>query len=144
MTDSDDSDCAPLVKVRSVSLPTSWEEVPKDIDFVFKVKLCGQSGKWSKLGYTLRKGVSLPYSPIISGLNLIISFLHKKLFKCVMVKLFLFLGMQFTFNHHLEPEVYGKVGRKEKGCWKFEGNQILIHKIYQCHQLLQIRNLPSS
>ena len=70
MSDSDDSDCAPIVKVSSVILPTTWEVVPDNVDFIFKVKMNGVLGKWSKLGYTLKKGVSLPYSPLIEGSHL--------------------------------------------------------------------------
>ena len=65
----------------------------------------GAGGNWSKLGYT--------YFPVIEGLVLNLQFRPDLAF--------INTGMQFTFTKHLEPEISGKVGKKEKGYWKFEG-----------------------
>ena len=70
MSDSSDSDCDAIKKVSSGTFPRVWEEVPDNEDFLFKLKLNGAGGKWSKLCYTLKKGVPLPYFPVIEGLVL--------------------------------------------------------------------------
>jgi len=96
MSDSDDSDCGPPKKVGSGTQFTGWDIVPENTDFIFKIKLDGT--KWTKLAYTLKKGVTLPYNPVIEG-------------------------VEFKFTNHLEPEVAGQVGKKEKGYWKFEAHK---------------------
>ena len=53
MTDESDSDCDTIQKVSSVTLPPMWEEVPDNVDFIFKVKLNGVGGKWTKLGLAI-------------------------------------------------------------------------------------------
>ena len=70
MSDSNDSDCDAIVKVSSITLPHAWDEVPDNEDLIFKLKLNGAGGNWSKLAYTLKQGVSLPYFPVIQGLVL--------------------------------------------------------------------------
>ena len=68
MSDSE-SDCELVRVCSSASMPTEWDFAPDSIDFHFKVKLNGQDGKRSRLLYTLKKGVELPYSPTISGID---------------------------------------------------------------------------
>jgi hypothetical protein len=65
MSDSDSDCCGPIKKVSSVTAaPVVWDTVPGNEDFTFKVKV---EGKWTMLGYTLKKGVTLPYHPLIEG-----------------------------------------------------------------------------
>ena len=93
MDDSSDEECHTLKRVNSI---TEWDEVPADLDFIFKVKLEKYGGKKCKFIYTLKRATSLPYSPILEGL-------------------------EFTFNKQMEPSINGKRAIKENGCWKFEG-----------------------
>lgn len=73
MTDSDsvslsDSDCE-LVRVYSTPRgPTEHESVPYDMEY--KMKIRKEDGKKVGLIYSLKEGVKLPYSSIISGRNL--------------------------------------------------------------------------
>ena len=143
MSDSDDSDCAPIVKVSSVILPTTWEVVPDNVDFIFKVKMNGVLGKWSKLGYTLKKGVSTILPSYWRFAFVIFRFLLKLIFKSLIGQLLWFLGMKFIFTRLLEPEITGKVGKKEKGCWKFYGNSLGSQKTQNRLLWGNHPNLPS-
>ena len=66
MDDSSDEECHTLKRVNSI---TEWDEVPADLDFIFKVKLEKYGGKKCKFIYTLKRATSLPYSPILEGKN---------------------------------------------------------------------------
>ena len=69
MSDSDSDSSCEIRRVCSTdTLPLEWDCVPDSAEYQFKVKLNGPSGKRSRLIYTLKKGVDLPYSPTISGI----------------------------------------------------------------------------
>ena len=66
MSESEDS-CMGLVKVVSEkSAPKSYENVPHDIEFRFKVKTSGDSD--TRFAYDLKKNTKLPYVSKIEGL----------------------------------------------------------------------------
>ena len=74
MSDTNDCDCDTIKKVSSVTLPHVWEKVSDNEDLIFKIKMNGVGRNWSKLGHTLKKGVSLPYFPVIEGLVINLEF----------------------------------------------------------------------
>ena len=69
MSDSDSD--GELIRVSSTPLPQpSWDKVPGDIDYKFKLKLNGPAGRRKRRIYTFKKGVDLPYSTnCFEGLN---------------------------------------------------------------------------
>ena len=64
MSDQDsDSSCE---LIRTVSNPAEWEFSPNNVDFQLKIKK--DNGKSFKILYTLKKGVGLPYTPVLADL----------------------------------------------------------------------------
>ena len=59
-------------------------------------------------------------------------------------------GLQFTFTKYLVPEIYGRIGKKDKGVWKFVGKseylfmQCPILKQEPSFNQLYLDNLDSS
>ena len=41
-----------------------------------------------------------------------------------MTELNVVAGLQFTFTKYLVPEIYGRIGKKDKGVWKFVGKRV--------------------
>ena len=60
-SESDSDSSSGLVRLSSNPLPVEWEFCPRDIEFQLKIKK--DDGKRARFAYTLRQGVSLPYSP---------------------------------------------------------------------------------
>ena len=67
-SDSSEEGCLTLKRVNSV---TEWDEVPDDLDFVFKVRLEKHGGKKCKFTYTLKRSTPLPYSPVLEGIDIV-------------------------------------------------------------------------
>ena len=113
MSDSDSDDGAPLKRVCSVSSPTVWDFVPEETDFKFKFK--AQRKKSVRLLYTLKKGTSLPYTATIQGKN------WCRLFFPFLYILIADIADKVTFSKAVQPEVEGKVVRKDGEFWIIEG-----------------------
>ena len=70
MSESDSDSESGIMRVASLTPPpTEWEFVPETIKYNLKVKLQPSDKKKKILVYELKKGVALPYSPDIKGLN---------------------------------------------------------------------------
>ena len=90
---SDESDYeAPLQRVSSVNEKSVWDTVPGEIDFKLTIKKAGK--KSVRFLYTLKKGVALPYTPIIPDIQ-----------------------ESITFSKSLQPEVQGAMIKKDGEFW---------------------------
>ena len=90
---SDESDYeAPLQRVSSVNEKSLWDTVPGEIDFKLTIKKAGK--KSVRFLYTLKKGVALPYTPIIPDIQ-----------------------ESITFSKSLQPEVEGAMIKKDGEFW---------------------------
>ena len=90
---SDESDYeAPLQRVSSVNEKSLWDTVPGEIDFKLTIKKAGK--KSVRFLYTLKKGVALPYTPIIPDIQ-----------------------ESITFSKSLQPEVQGAMIKKDGEFW---------------------------
>ena len=118
MSDSD-SDCGELVRMSSTkSLPSEWETVPESKDFQFKGRLHGPTEKKSKIVYTLKKGLELPYSTKFFGTY------FSPWPESIAFNINIFLDLKVTFSKALEPKIDGLVMKKDGDFWTFpvEGN----------------------
>lgn len=90
---SDESDYeAPLQRVSSVNEKSVWDTVPGEIDFKLTIKKAGK--KSVRFLYTLKKGVPLPYTPVIPDIQ-----------------------ESITFSKSLQPEVQGAMIKKDGEFW---------------------------
>ena len=95
---SDSESDSEVIRVSSQkTAPTEHDVAPDTIEYKMKVKLKGPAGKRSRLSFLLKKGVELPYTPIMENVPL-----------------------EFTFTKSLDVLLAGHDGRKEDGFWIFE------------------------
>ena len=90
-SDESDND-PPLQRVSSVNEKSLWDTVPGEIDFKLKIKTAGK--KSVRFLYTLKKGLTLPYTPIIPDIQ-----------------------EPITFSKSLQPEVEGAMIKKDGEFW---------------------------
>ena len=109
MTSDSESDSEVIRVSSQKTAPPEHDVAPDTIEYKMKVKLKGPAGKRSRLSFLLKKGVELPYTPMMENVPL-----------------------QFTFTKSLAVVLAGHDGRKEDGFWIFKLKGLLNYRILNC------------